>query len=248
MIIEPRLKSFENGSKLTLDSLNSIIKRIEYAGDLIKKNSPVAGTDILIEQQKDGKTVSYLGRNMRIGLAASTGGLRATQTVSNFVVNNELQEIEFILGSATKSGLQFQLTNNLFNQAGAIWSYSKFSSKRFSASFDYSIGGSSQADGFTIIFCNSFFIAGAGGGLGYDGGPIKSVAVEIDIYKNEFDPNNSHVAVLSNGIISTHLALSSPTVRPSGTLRVEYSNNIMNVIHNGIQIISYPINISSIID
>lgn len=58
MIIEPRLKPFENGSKLTLDSINSIIKRIEYAGDLIRRNSPVAGINAFVEQLKNGKLIS----------------------------------------------------------------------------------------------------------------------------------------------------------------------------------------------
>lgn len=60
MIIEPRLKKFESGARLTLGSLNSIIKRIEYAGNLIRQYSPIAGKNIFVEQQKNGKTISYL--------------------------------------------------------------------------------------------------------------------------------------------------------------------------------------------
>lgn len=60
MNIEPRLKRVAAGQRLTTNLFNSIIRRIEYAGDMIQRHSPIAGDDIFVEQQKDGRTISYL--------------------------------------------------------------------------------------------------------------------------------------------------------------------------------------------
>jgi hypothetical protein len=187
--------------------------------------------------------------DMYIGIAASTGGQTARLAVSNFSINNVRAIIGDILGTASpQTSDTFFLTQNLQLQVGAIWSLNKVSSSSFTAFFNYEIAGTSQADGFTLIFSPSTFLGSTGGSLGYQGGLTNSVAVEIDIFQNSpFDPNNSHIAVLKGADVTTHLAIASPTVRPIGTLSVTYSNKILNVFHNGIQIISYGIDIPAII-
>jgi hypothetical protein len=187
--------------------------------------------------------------DMYIGIAASTGAATAQLAVSNLLVNNVRAIIGDILGTASpQTSDPFFLTRNLQGQVGAIWSLNKVSSSSFTASFNYGIAGASQADGFTLIFSPVTFLGGSGGGLGYQGGPTNSVAVEIDIFQNSpFDPNNSHIAVLKNADVTTHLAIASPSVRPQGTLSVTYSNKILNIFLNGIQIISYEIDIPAII-
>jgi len=185
---------------------------------------------------------------MYIGIAASTGGQTARLAVYNFSINNVIAIIGDILGAARpQTSDPFFLTQNLGLQVGAIWSFNKISSSSFTAFFNYEIAGNSQADGFTLIFSPTTFLGRTGGDLGYVGGPTNSVAVEIDIFQNQFDPNNSHIAILKGGDVTTHLAIASPTVRPSGLLSVTYSNKILNVFHNSIQIISYGIDIPAII-
>ena len=250
-MIYPRLNRVRNGQRLSVELVNGLIKRTEYAGDLLRQGKCLAGTNVSVAQRYDGSLVSA-GLNednsFFIGIAAATGNSFSIQSIDSFIVNNESSNITQVLGTATYlGGTSYRLTNNLGNQVGAIWHEQRISLSTFSASFNYQIGGASQADGFSLIFCPSYFLAGAGGGLGYQGAPSNSVAVEIDIFKNAFDPNNSHIAILSNGDVTTHLALASPTVRPIGSLGVDYSNKTLIVSHNGIQIISYPIDLLSII-
>jgi len=187
--------------------------------------------------------------NMYIGIAASTGAQVSIQSITGIRINGQTANIGNILGTAIQGEnvYSFVLTTNLQQQVGAIWASNKVSSSSFTAQFTYLIAGDQQADGITLIFSPEIFLGGQGGGLGYQGGPTNSVAVEIDIFQNPYDPNNSHIAVLKGGDVTTHLAIASPTVRPSGILSVTYSNKILNVFHNGIQIISHGIDIPSII-
>ena len=251
MIAVPQIPEVRNGEILSANLVNHIIKRTEYAAGLLAEYKMIAGYNTSLKQQFEGTLISNeLNRtnSFFIGIAAATGEARSIQSVNSFVVNGVPANITQVLGTATYlSGTSYRLTNNNQNEVGAIWNNSLISGASFSGSFNYTIGGDSDADGFTLIFCQSYFLAGAGGGIGYQGAPTNSAAVEIDIYKNEFDPNNSHIAVLQGGSVSTHLALFSVTVRPSGTLAVNYSNKTLNISHNGLQIISYPIDLISII-
>ena len=250
-MIYPRLNRVRNGQRLSVELVNGLIKRTEYAGDLLRQGKCLAGTNVSVAQRYDGSLVSA-GLNednsFFIGIAAATGGDFSIQSIDSFIVNNESANITQVLGTATYlGGTSYRLTNNLRDQVGAIWHEQRISLSTFSASFNYQIGGNSGADGFSLIFCPTFFLAGAGGGLGYQGAPVNSVAVEIDIFKNSFDPDNSHIAVLSGGSISTHLSLYSVTVRPSGNLAVTYSSKTLYIYHNNILIITYPIDLNSII-
>jgi len=258
-MITPKIPLLKDGQILSVDVVNSIIKRTEYAGDLLKQYKLIAGNEMYVEPHYDGTRVSYLQPvggggtpatgDMYIGIAASTGAAFSIQSISGISINGQTANIGILLGAASQqSPVAFLLTTNIGGQVGAIWALNKASSSSFTAQFSYAIGGASQADGITLIFSPEIFLGGGGGGLGYQGGLTNSVAVEIDIFRNSpFDPNNSHIAVLKGGDVTTHLAIASPTVRPSGTLSVTYSNKILNVFHNGIQIISYGIDIPSII-
>lgn len=257
MIAVPRIPPVQSGQHLNFQLVNHIIKRTEYAGELLRQYRAIAGDDMFVEPHPDGTRISYLQPvgggikpqplgNMYIGIGGSTGGEVSILQFSSFIVNGATASLDNPLGTATNlGGGNYRLVNNINNQVGAVWKTSPINSSSFSASFSYSIGGgtSGQADGITLIFSSTKFLTGTGGGNGYQGGPSTSVAIEIDIFKNPFDPNNSHIAVLSKGDVTTHLAINSLTVRPSGTLGCNYSNGILNVLHNGTTIISYPINI-----
>lgn len=247
-MIYPRLERIMNGQRLSVELVNGLIKRTEYAGNLLRQGKCLAGTDVSVAQKYDGTTISSESNSFLIGIAAATGDAASVQSIDSFLVDNKNTDIQQILGTAIYlGGTAYRLTNNGNNEVGAVWHQDRVKASSFSASFNYTIGGFSAADGFALIFCPSFFLAEAGGGLGYQGAPVNSVAVEIDIFQNPFDPNNSHIAILQGGIVSTHLALASPTVRPSGNLGVDYSNKTLIVLHNGTQIISHPIDLQSII-
>ena len=263
-MIRPRLSKVASGTRLTTDLVNDIINRTEYAADLLRQYKLTAGNEMYVEPHYDGTRVSYLqpvagGATPRqsiistknsffIGIAAATGGATSIQSIDSFNVNNEPANITEVLGTATYlGGTSYRLTNNLGNQVGAVWNNARIFGESFSVSFNYQIGGNSQADGLTLIFCQSYFLANSGGGLGYEGAPINSVAIEIDIFQNSWDPNNSHIAVLRGGITTSHLLLSGVTVRPSGSLAITYSSKTLYVYHNNILRITYPIDLTSII-
>ncbi len=207
---------------------------------------------------------------MYVGVTASTGGARSTQTISDLTVNGNLVETfneNFLqdgrrlppspsTGKASipcdcKCGVvygknPFRLTDNEYAKASAIWAANTVNPGSFTASYRYFIEGDSVADGFTICFSRFVFVAGGGGGLGYEGSGPNSVAIEVDSYQNFFDPNNSHVAIISAGSVYTHLQLASVTIRPSGLISVDYSGGRLKVQHNQIPILDYPIDIPSI--
>lgn len=253
-MIYPRLDKVRNGQRMSVELVNGLIKRTEYAADLLRQYKLIAGNQMYIEPHYDGTRVSYLQPILNtktsffMGIAAATGGQLSIQTIDTFNINNKPANITQVLGTATYlGGTSYRLTNNLFDQVGAIWHEQRISLSSFSASFNYQIGGASNADGFSLIFCPSYFLAGEGGGLGYQGAPSNSVAVEIDIFKNSYDPDNSHIAVLQGGDVTNHLSLYSVTVRPSGNLAVTYSSKTLYIYHNNILIITYPIDLTSII-
>ncbi|MGH2415267.1 MAG: lectin-like domain-containing protein, partial [Microcystaceae cyanobacterium] len=70
------------------------------------------------------------------------------------------------------------------------------------------------ADGFAFILRNSEAdsesLGSEGGGLGYNG-ITQSLAVEFDTYKNSWDENNNHVALLNDGDITHALAQGNPS-------------------------------------
>ena len=59
-MISPRLPKVVSGTRLTTDLLNSMIKRTEYAADLLQQYKLIAGNQMYIEPHYDGTRVSYL--------------------------------------------------------------------------------------------------------------------------------------------------------------------------------------------
>ena len=59
-MISPRLSKVVSGTRLTTDLLNSMIKRTEYAADLLRQYKLIAGNQMYIEPHYDGTRVSYL--------------------------------------------------------------------------------------------------------------------------------------------------------------------------------------------
>jgi hypothetical protein len=189
-----------------------------------------------------------------VGVTASTGNCRSIHNITSFRVNGTPAEInpEFTSSQVLALGQgSWRLNPMEFDTGGGIWAYYPLDSKDFSASIDYNIivpqDGGCRADGIALIFSKSPFLAGLGGGLGYQGGDPNSVAIEIDTYQNFHDPDNHHIAVLQGGSVGTHLALVSRPNILSGSLEAEYAGGILKVKHNGSQIISLEIDIPGII-
>jgi hypothetical protein len=97
-----------------------------------------------------------------------------------------------------------RLTPDGYGQAGsAFWKKKLALSTNFSFSVYYEFAmtpTTDPADGLTFCIQQATNTAGgAGGGLGYDGLPGQSIAIEYDTYTNGGDPNNNHMALDVNG-------------------------------------------------
>lgn len=188
-----------------------------------------------------------------VGVTASTGSARAIHNITSFRVNGTPANInpEFTTSKVLDlGGGSWRLNPMEFDTGGGIWAYYPLDSKDFSASIDYNIiepPEEDRADGIALVFSKAPFLASFGGGLGYQGGNPNSVAIEIDTYQNEFDPDNYHIAVLQGGNVSTHLALATRPNILAGSLEADYAGGILKVKHNGSLIITLEIDIPGII-
>lgn len=88
-MISPRLSKVVSGTRLTTGLINSMIKRTEYAADLLQQYKLIAGNQMYIEPHYDGTRVSYL---QPVG-----GGTTPTQPIT---------PPYRIVGSATVAGVE----------------------------------------------------------------------------------------------------------------------------------------------
>ncbi len=118
-------------------------------------------------------------------------------------------------GNAALAGGVLRLTTNLANQVGSAFLSSPVTigqDTSISTRWVFRIHGSGDgADGMTFVIqgVGAAAIGALGAGLGYDG-LGQSVAVEIDNYQGTGDINANHIAILSNGSVTTHLATFTP--------------------------------------
>ena len=68
-MIYPRLNRVRNGQRLSVELVNGLIKRTEYAGDLLRQGKCLAGTDVAVAQGYNGavinSTISALQRALQ---------------------------------------------------------------------------------------------------------------------------------------------------------------------------------------
>lgn len=98
----------------------------------------------------------------------------------------------------------YRLTEAQNDQAGSVWNENMISLEDpFDFTFDVYLGDQPQgADGIAFVLQPISTAAGTtGGGMGY-AGIIPSVAVEVDTYKNDWDPTFDHLAVQVNGDVN----------------------------------------------
>lgn len=143
-----------------------------------------------------------------------------------------------INGNATViSSSYLRLTPNAGGQAGSAFWKQKVSlpdNFSFATYFVSRMTPGSRADGMTFCIQQASNTAGSvGGGLGYQGIPGKSIAIEYDIYDNGEVGTNNHIALDINGALhgSTNV-VSSPVNLADGTNKynwIEY-NGVTNVL------------------
>ena len=134
--------------------------------------------------------------------------------------------------AAVISSTYLRLTPNAGNQAGSAFWKQKVSLPTdfsFSTYFVSRMTPGSRADGMTFCIQQASNTAGsAGGGLGYQNIPGKSIAIEYDIYDNGEVGGNNHIALDINGVLhsgSTNV-VASPVNLADGTNKhnwIEYN-------------------------
>lgn len=140
--------------------------------------------------------------------------------------------------AAIISSTYLRLTPNAGNQAGSAFWKQKVSLPTdfsFSTYFISRMTPGSRADGMTFCIQQASNTAGsAGGGLGYQNIPGKSIAIEYDIYDNGEVGGNNHIALDINGVLhsgSTNV-VASPVNLADGTNKynwIEY-NGVTKVL------------------
>jgi gliding motility-associated-like protein len=115
----------------------------------------------------------------------------------------------------------YQLTPDQGNQGGGVYQDNTIN---LNNSFDYKFniflgcnGGSGHsADGICFVLTNNITQIGAqGGGLGYQGLPGNSLAVEYDTWQNGWDPNDHHIALESGGSVQHNVVAPVTTAIPT---------------------------------
>jgi len=128
------------------------------------------------------------------------------------------------------SSSYLRLTPNAGGQAGSAFWKQKISlpdDMSFSTYFTSKMIPGSRADGMTFCIQQASNTAGsAGGGLGYQNMPGKSIAIEYDTYNNG-ELNNNHIALDINGVLhgSTNV-VASPVDLADGAMKynwIEYN-------------------------
>ncbi|MEA5504937.1 DUF4347 domain-containing protein [Halotia wernerae UHCC 0503] len=131
-------------------------------------------------------------------------------------------------GTAGQTNNVLNLTPATKNQVGSAFYNTPIgldTNTSFNTHFQFQLSGgngNNGADGFTFLLQNSTAgvkaLGELGGSLGYGNQEfngtnqiLKSLAIEFDTYKNSWDSNNNHVAVLLNGDVTSPKAISTPS-------------------------------------
>ena len=173
-------------------------------------------TNQTFTQQTTGINLAKLanGSTAYLGFTGATGGLSATQTISNFSAT---------IGSPIIQNNQLQLTQSgSGNSARAAWYQTPVPvAQAFQVNFTYT-GQANGADGVAFVMQNdpkgTNALGSVGGGLGYAG--IKnSLALELDI------SNQSGTNLQSNGATGAYLTTGAVNLRSGNPIAVSLAYN-----------------------
>ncbi|NJL50104.1 MAG: DUF4347 domain-containing protein, partial [Leptolyngbyaceae cyanobacterium SM2_5_2] len=193
----------------------------------IEQVSQLAGADVAASTDLTGK--ADLGGDWEfeelVGTVETDGilsavaqetynGVLGTFSFANFTSTSGLR----LNGNAGQAGTALRLTPAKRSQSGSAFSIVPIAltaDTSFQTQFQFQLsGGTTGADGFAFVLQNNArgnqAIGSANGNLGL-GGPQtgtrtridKSLAIEFDTFKNPWDPNNNHIAIVRDGRVNT---------------------------------------------
>ena len=137
-------------------------------------------------------------------------------------------DIRMVGAAAANPDGSLQLVPDRADQLGATWFHAPITlnaQTSFTTQVQFRSARTASSDGMAIVIQGAGTSAlgsasAGGGGIGY-AGIGRSVAVEIDSYRNTYDPDGNHIAVLTNGDMTARVAHS-----PSFTLANQQSRTI----------------------
>lgn len=165
------------------------------------------------------KLAVYGTGSLYLGITAATGDQGATPNCEHKILewSVDVADIiglnEFGLGGSAIVDSGIRLTSNADGQAGSIFYLNQLETiDDFSSVFKYQIiDGGSRNDGLAfVITSDSFYSLSGGGYLGY-GTFNKKVAIEFDIFQNEWDSSDNHIAVnvAGGGVMNDYYAINN---------------------------------------
>ena len=210
--------SYTSTSPVNLSSGDSINVALAYnpSTQIFTQTLTDTVTNQTFTLQTTGINLATLtnGSTAYLGFTGGTGGLSATQTISNFSAT---------IGLPTIQNNQLQLTQSgSGNSARAAWYQTPVPvAQPFQVNFTYT-GQANGADGVAFVLQNdpkgTNALGSVGGGLGYAG--IKnSLAFELDIY------NQSGTNLQSNGVTGTYFATGLVNLQSGDPISVSLAYN-----------------------
>jgi glucose/arabinose dehydrogenase len=198
--------------------------------EFVKALSQITGADVAASSNLTGK--ADLGGDWvlefatgaieaRLPFATTTldayEGTLATFNYANFATTSGLQ----LNGNTAQSGNVLRLTPAAAGRVGSSFYTTPIaiaSDTSFQTRFQFRLGGgqgTNGADGFIFMLQNAptglNALGGNGGNLGYNG-IGRSLAIEFDTSRNDWDPNNNHISVLRDGNLTTALATANSPI------------------------------------
>ena len=242
-MIYPRLNRVRNGQRLSVELVNGLIKRTEYAGDLLRQYKTIAGDDIAIEQQYDGRIISssiattppyqivgsYTKSGLRVGFVYDGATYTdiafpgAPQTTCNDIYNGN------IVGGRV-------LSDNI-NTRGFVYSngsYTELESPR--------VGGASNARGIyeNLITGTYRTLGNLAGGYLYDGSSYRIILPPgaINTFEPRIDQNTivgrfqTSANTSNRGFITTTDLSSYTTFTVPGAIAADGKGTLLTGVHN----------------
>jgi glucose/arabinose dehydrogenase len=126
-------------------------------------------------------------------------------------------------GNATATSSALRLTPAATTQSGSAFFKDALTfdtNTSFQTQFQFRLSGgqgTNGADGFTFMLQNTpggnQALGGAGGGLGYGGSGLKSLAVKFDSYDNGAeDPSDNYIGIVKDGAVDINLATAATSL------------------------------------
>ena len=182
-----------------------------------------------------------------VGFTGGTGGLNSVQNILNWNYTSGATTIDDSTGFSSENltlngsgisynpsfpGTSLQLTDGNNGEASTAWTPTQVPVNNFTTNFQFTYAGTvgSPADGFTFAVQNdgSTALGAGGGGLGYNGIPGTSYAVEFNQYNGSGTGSGSDFGVGVDGAINHMINLAGSGINFTSNANDTFETTIVN--------------------